>query len=376
MIETDTKVSVFLLHFILMYVKIILLNIKSLFGIIEGVNKMYLISPNKKQYKANLHCHSVISDGKKTPEELKKMYKEHGYSILAITDHETPGNHSYLNDSEFLTITGYEAYIRPDSSCKCDLYGKEVHINLFAREPENEAIVCYNPNYCKYVTDEVKEKFKKVGSQKTRELTREYINEFVKTANENGFLAAYNHPYWSMEDEADILSYEGFFSMEMCNYSSHLLSRLEYNGALYDKMMLHGKRIFCHSADDNHNAHPETSRECDSFGGFTMIMPESFTYEGVINAMETGEMYSSMGPLFYEVSMDGNKIHIECSDVVQITVFTGSKMPKRAYAPLGKTITSADFEIDDRAKYVRVSVMDEKGNFADTRGFFRNELKF
>ena len=36
---------------------------------------MYLISPLKKQYKANLHSHSTISDGKKTPEELKELYK-------------------------------------------------------------------------------------------------------------------------------------------------------------------------------------------------------------------------------------------------------------------------------------------------------------
>ena len=40
----------------------------------------YLIDPAKKQYKANLHCHSVLSDGHCTPEELKAMYKAHGYS--------------------------------------------------------------------------------------------------------------------------------------------------------------------------------------------------------------------------------------------------------------------------------------------------------
>ncbi len=337
---------------------------------------MYLVSPHKKQYKANLHCHSVISDGKKTPQELKEMYKQEGYSILSITDHETPGNHSYLNDPAFLTITGYEAYIRPSGSCKYDRYGKEVHINLFARDPENEAIVCYNPNYCKYVTEDVKEKFVKVGSQKPRELTTDYINEFVKTAKENGFLASYNHPYWSMEDEADILSYEGFFSMEMCNYSSYLLNHLEYNGALYDKMLLSGKRIFCHSADDNHNSASAGARAFDSFGAFTMILPEAFTYDAVIHAMETGEMYSSMGPLFHEVSMEGNKIHIECTEAVQIMVFTGSKTPLRAYAEPGGTITSADFEVDDRAKYVRVSVVDAYGRAADTRGFFRDELKF
>lgn len=337
---------------------------------------MYLISPFKKQYKANLHCHSIYSDGNKTPQELKKMYKNRGYSILSITDHETPKSHSYLNDDEFLAITGYETYVRPDPDCRYDVYSKEIHINLFARDPENEAIVCYNPKCCKYMSDEQKEKLKKVGSQKTREYSVEYINELIQTARENGYIAAYNHPWWSMEDEADILKYEGFFSMEMCNYGSYLIGHLEYNAALYDKMLSCGKRIFCHSADDNHNAEPVGSPECDSFGGFTMIMPEAFTYDAVIKAMETGEMYSSMGPEFREISMTGNKIHIECSDVERIMVFTGSKHPERKFAEPGKTISSADFEIDDRAKFVRVSVVDKYGKFADTRGFLRDELEF
>ena len=337
---------------------------------------MYLIDPLKKQYKANLHCHSVLSDGKKTPQELKEMYKGHGYSILSITDHEYPKNHSYLNDKDFLTITGYEAYIRPNADYVYDVYGKEIHINLFAKDPENEACVCYTPVSCKYFSAEEREKIKKVGSQKDREYSVAYINEFIRTAKENGYIAAYNHPWWSMEDEADILAYEGFFSMEMCNFSSYGDGCLEYNGGIYDKMLLRGKRIACHSADDNHNSLPESSIGCDSFGGFAMIMPESFTYGSVISAMERGEMYSSMGPLFKEVSMSGNKIHIECSDVERIAVFTGSKAPKMKFANVGETVNSADFEIDDRAKYVRVSIGDKYKRFADTRGFFRDELEF
>ena len=288
---------------------------------------MYLISPFKKQYKANLHSHSTFSDGKKTPQELKELYKGHGYSVLSITDHEVPKNHSYLNDSDFLTITGYETYVRTDSECRYDPYNKEIHINLFARDPENESIVCYDPKYCKYMTPEDKERLKKVGVQKPREYSVAYVNELVKTATENGYLAAYNHPWWSMESEADILAYDGFFSMEMCNYGSYLLSRLEYNAALYDKMLLGGKRVFCHSTDDNHNAAPIDAPDCDSFGAFTMIMADNLTYDSVIRAMETGEMYSSMGPLFQEVSMQGNTLHVECSEVERIMVFTGSKTP-------------------------------------------------
>ena len=48
------------------------------------------IKKGQKQYKANLHSHSVISDGNLTPAEMKKAYKDRGYSILAITDHEAP----------------------------------------------------------------------------------------------------------------------------------------------------------------------------------------------------------------------------------------------------------------------------------------------
>ena len=138
------------------------------------------------------------------------MYKGKGYSILAITDHESPKNHSYLNDEDFLTITGYEVYIRNNEKASYNPYGKETHINLFAKDPENEAIVCYNTAYCKYIPVEKHDQYKKVGSQETREYSVEYINKFIATAKENGYIASYNHPWWSMEDEADILAYEGF----------------------------------------------------------------------------------------------------------------------------------------------------------------------
>ncbi len=337
---------------------------------------IYLISPHKRQYKANLHCHSTLSDGKRTPHELKQMYKNKGYSILSITDHESPKCHSYLDDKDFITITGYEAYIRKAKNCAYDVYEKEVHLNLFAREQKDETIICYNAPCCKYISKERAESLPKAGSQRPREYSVAYINQFVKEARENGYIVAYNHPCWSMEEEKDIMQYEGFFSMEMCNYSAHKLSALEYNGNLYNKLLRAGKTVFCHSSDDNHNDYPDDHPLCDSYGAFTMIMPKEFSYDSIFEAMEKGEMYSSMGPTFKEVSMVGNKIHIECSPVDNIIVYTGSKSPKRLYANESETIESADFEIDERALFVRVSIGDKFGKRADTRGYFRDELEF
>ncbi len=38
--------------------------------------KKYLLPHEGNFYKANLHSHSTISDGNKTPEELKKIYEK------------------------------------------------------------------------------------------------------------------------------------------------------------------------------------------------------------------------------------------------------------------------------------------------------------
>lgn len=333
------------------------------------------IKKNQPQYKANLHCHSTVSDGKLTPAELKAAYRDHGYSILAITDHEVTCDHTAMTEDDFLMLTGYEAYIRINKEGKYDVYKPEVHINLFAKDPHNVGIVNFNDPYCKYVKDPAaREALCKVGSQEQREYTVEYVNKFVRDAKDNGYICAHNHAVWSLESDEYLLNYEGFFSMEMCNYSSYILNRMEYNGALYDKLLRQGKRLFCHSADDNHNGAPFGHPACDSFGGFTMVLAKDLTYPSVIEALEQGNFYSSMGPKILELTFDGNKVHIETEPVRQITMFTGAKKTYFAIGTEEEPVTSADFEISEKAPYVRFDAVDFHGRHANTRGFFRDEL--
>lgn len=338
--------------------------------------KITLISPDKKQYKANLHGHSTLSDGKLAPEALRDAYKAHGYSILAITDHERPHSHKALSQPDFILLTGYECYIRPDQQARYNPYGKEVHLNLFARDPDNTTMICFNAPYLKYVQrdnafDEITAR---AGSERPREFTRAYINEYIRTARENGYLVAYNHPYWSMDDEADILGYEGLFSLEICNYNSYVLNGLEHNGALYDKLLQSGRRIYCHGADDNHNDFPFDHPMNDAFGGFTMVMPEDFTYGSVIAAMEKGEMYASMGPVFSELTVEDGMLHVACSGVSSIFVYDGGKNCLCMHAHPGETLTGGDFTLNKNARYIRVSIRDAQGRWADTRGYFREEI--
>ena len=328
-----------------------------------------------QQYKANLHCHSNLSDGSLTPQELKEAYKAHGYSILAITDHERPHDHTGMSEADFLMLTGYEVYIRPNEECRYDAFQPELHINLFAKDPHNIDSICFNERYVKYVKDPAeKAAMHKYGSQAPRQYTQDYINAFIRTAKEDGYIVSLNHPEWSLEEDEILYGFEGFFSMELCNYGVFVSGLHEYNGALYDKMLRRGKRLFAHSADDNHDKVPLGKPGNDSFGGFAMICADTLTYEAVIEALEKGDFYSSMGPEIYSMEIRDNKVHVECSEAVCIALLYGGKETRHVYPEAeGQFVTEADFEIPARAEYVRVSVIDEKGRIADTRGYFRDE---
>ena len=337
--------------------------------------RKYFISKEKKQFKANLHCHSTDSDGRLSPERLKDAYRAEGYSVLAITDHEYPRDRSYMNEDDFLMLTGYEAHIHGNVPAVPGLPRPTVHLNLFAKEPSNETVICYyEKDYRRYYKPETRDRLDMAGDNGPREYSVEYINNFTRLATENGYLVSYNHPVWSAEQEERILAYENIFSLEIENYSADIGGNLQHSGALYDKMLRLGRHVYCHGGDDNHNVRSEPWLS-DSFGAYTMILADSLRYSHIIGAMEKGDMYASTGPRIYELSYENGTVHIECSPASKICVFNGSRKVYRSIAPTGETITSADIEVPGTAPYFRVSVLDNNWHRATTRGYFREELE-
>ena len=330
-----------------------------------------LIRKAQPQFKANLHAHSNLSDGALTPEEMKKVYKEKGYSILALTDHNYPLPHNDMTEADFLMLTGYEANIKNADATR---YTPEVHLCLYARDPENRTYIGYDsqaPRYVRFIKDPENVRF--IPTKSPRVYTSEYINEFIESAKEHGYIVAHNHYAWSLESEAQVLEYKGLFSMEICNGGCWLVGNLEYNAALYDKMLRRGMRIFCHGTDDNHNVYQE-GPECDSFVAYTYVLADELTYDSVFSALEKGDFYASRGPQIHSLTMDGRHARIECSNAKVIYAYFGGKDALFRYAPKGESLTVAEFDIREDAPYVRFSVFDEYGNSADTRGYFADEL--
>ena len=79
--------------------------------------KHTLISKEKNQYIANLHCHTTLSDGRKSPEEIRDAYMEQGYSIVAFSDHDNYFDHSDFCTDDFVAINS--VCLRPSEIYQC-----------------------------------------------------------------------------------------------------------------------------------------------------------------------------------------------------------------------------------------------------------------
>lgn len=333
--------------------------------------KKYLLPENGAFYKANLHCHSSVSDGGYTPAQIKEIYQNKGYSIIAYTDHDVLVPHPELADENFLPLNGYEMEIDDDASKYSDrLKVKTCHLCLIALEPDNVKQVCFHRSkylFCnapKYL-DVIE--YDKNEPDYERHFSHDGINDIITKARKNGFFVTYNHPAWSLENYNDYMGYNGMHAMEIFNSDSSTAGHCDYNEKEYDDLLRGEKRIFCIAADDNHGL-------VSCFGGFTMIKAEKLDYKTITNALLKGNFYASQGPEIYDLWFEDGKIHINCSDVKRIKLNTDSRHVGIVRAEEGKTVNSASFDVNPNDIYVRITVIDENGKQANTNAYFTDEL--
>ena len=336
--------------------------------------KKILLDGELNRYKANLHCHTNVSDGKLTPLEVKELYKEHGYSVVAYTDHDVMIPHDELNDDGFLALHGYEMEI--DEEKKEDQSHKTCHFCLIQRDPDNLKQVCWHrekylfANAPKY-RDQVK--FDESLPDYERVHTGECISEMMKTARDNGFFVTYNHPVWSLENRDDYINYHGMHAMEICNYGCFIDGYDDYNPAIYDEMLRGGEHIFCIGTDDNHNWPLNTEGATDSCGAFTVIFAKDLTYKSIMDALFAGNFYASRGPEIYSLYYEDGRIYLKCSPAARI-FSTTNRRRRWNYYKNDEPLTEVSFRVHDDDKYLRITVEDESGRRANTIAYWRDDL--
>jgi hypothetical protein len=332
--------------------------------------KKHLLPPVDRYFKANLHTHTNISDGMLSREEAKKAYRELGYQILCLTDHNTIVNHSDLNEHDFLMLTGVEIDVNAPN--KNAIFGKTYHLNLIAKDPENlwspAKVFRRFPNAAKYE-----------DQMNCEEMDLQYnpdsINAMIAKANEKGFLVMYNHPTWSCQAYPDYAPLKGLWAMELRNGESCvLLGHNENNFRVYKDFLMQGKTIFPLGTDDMHN--PKSLGK-----SWIMVGASELSYRSVIHALEQGDFYMSCGPEITDLYLEGNVLKITCSDAQRINVETHARFAKVMVAE-DKPLREAEFNLDrfftkaqeDPMALFYITVTAPDGTYATTRPYYLKEL--
>ena len=337
----------------------------------------YLIPEKGRFYKAALHCHSTVSDGKLTPEELKDEYMKRGYSVVAYTDHDIMIPHPELQSNDFLPITAMEIAINKSENWKS--YQNTYHLNIYSPELNRSV----SGTFCEknasirehtkaMITDEMR-----AAGQPSREFTTAFAQKMIDIATSEGCLVSYNHPVWSLNTREDYSGLKGFFGVEWMNTGCDLSGYIDSMQPI-SELLAEGERM-CYplATDDTHSMRELGKAWCQ-------IKANNLDYDEIFNAMKRGDFYSSNGPEIKELYVKDCIVYIKTSNATRISIVTDHRLiiSKRS---TNNDLTEAELSLDvfrehmenapvGHASWIRIDVMDEEGKYARTRAFFPEEL--
>ncbi len=308
----------------------------------------------KKGFKGNLHAHSTVSDGKLSPEQVARLYRERGYSFLAFSEHQCYTYHHDLQAPDFIVLPAIE-------------------INASFGEPRRffHANGILGPKSLRRSSELPYEHLQYLDVPDLRDYpsgAQRAINEL----RESGHLVMFNHPEWSFNSYDDLVSLDGYFAVEIYNYASDVETGIGLSTGHWDAVLRSGRKVWGVAADDNHNRNKfgEAPQEWDSLGGWVTVDADELSHDAIASSLLQGKFYSSMGPEIHYLGFDGNKVCVECSPVKSIYFISYFHHGYSRRNKNGGAVESAEYEIKGTEKYIRVECVDEKGRIAWSNPIF------
>ncbi len=283
---------------------------------------MFTDKAGNRWYKVGLHIHTTLSDGRVSPEEAARIYREAGFDAIAVTDHWKYHAEETLSGLHIL------------SGCEYNMGGSDTSVDVMH-----------------IVGVGMKQDPGLVRHQHTRQ-------EVIDAINEAGGIAILAHPAWSLNTPAEAMALSGFAATEIYNSVSdaHQSDR-PYSGYFVDLLANEGVAYPLIATDDTH--YYDGSDETKSF---IMVKAASDSTDDLLDAIRKGDCCATQGPALF-VKRDGDRIIADCSECVKIDFFSNT-----AWAPdrvnRGERLTHAEYEIKAWDKWVRVEVMDAEGRCA------------
>jgi hypothetical protein len=345
-------------------------------------------------YKGNLHTHSYWSDGDEFPELIMDWYKNHGYQFVGLSDHNTlaAGEKWKMIAKSRLYADSFAKYL--------EKYGTEwvtYKVDSGRTLVRLKTLAEYRPlfedeNFLMIQSEEITSRFENkpihmnatniqtiIGPQSGNSVTevmQRTVDAVLKQRAETGvpMIAHVNHPNFgfgvSVQDMIDLKG-ERFFEVYnghpyVNNYGDSLHPGMEelwdrINIAYLDRAQ---PVMYGLATDDSHNYHQFGKTFSNSGRGWVMVKAKALTPEALIEALESGQFYSTTGVTLDRVSYENHTLTVvvKPEDKVEYTleligVLRGQQKP----AVLKKiTGTKARFTVTNKHLFVRARITSTK----------------
>ena len=293
-----------------------------------------MVNPFRQEgawHKACLHTHTTTSDGEKTLAERIAQYREKGYSVLAVTDHEKTNDVRGLSSGDFLVLGGMETHPA--------LPGFKNYQAMYH-------LLCLNIPF---------------GLAFSQEDDADTRIRMVRAAGGEVVLA---HPYWCGHTINEMRAIHGYMAIEVYNATCTKIGK-GFSSTHWDDLLDSGSMLPAVACDDVHGGR-------DIFMGWTMIKSASLDAASIMEALKTGSFYSSCGPVIEDCEIRNGELTLKCSPVREVHLICQRANGCSFYADGKKNLTEIKIPVDPagkRWKYLRIEVMDNQGRHAWTNPF-------
>ncbi len=289
-------------------------------------------------FKGNTHTHSVLSDGVLSVEHIARIYAESGYDFIAMTDHQcvfpgsASGNGMPLHILGGVELDGWDEKGRYYHVVALgQLQGLDRDMSRLAEDTQGRIL----PGLLRDIQ------------------------------TQNGFLI-WAHPHWSGNTMEDGLRFN-FEAMEVFNAGSQREVGRGLAGPYWDYLLKRNPEILGIAADDAHfSAKNPFWKE-----GWIMVNARELSHDGLLTALRRGNYYSTTGPDFKLIALDGDHVFVETSPCRIIRMISPQKSGACVFQSSGQgVVTTAAFRIPDEDIPIRLEIEDFQGRCAWSNPLF------
>ena len=278
-------------------------------------------------FRGNIHTHSTNSDGALSPEAVCSFYREAGYDFLMLSDHFLPQYDFPVTDTRDFRTRDFTTIIGAEIHAPATQHGELWHV-VAAGLPLD---------------------FEPTGDQ-------EQAHDLTQRAFEAGAFIGLAHPAWSGMSVDEARAMEMAHAIEIFNYGCARETDRADGFYILDALSNEGRKLSGYATDDAH------FHIADHLGAWMNVKADSRDPEALVEAMKAGHYYSSEGPEFHMIGIEGDEIVVECSPVRNIALIGRGQ---KSRVQNGADRRSARFSLSSFTKdWCRVVAIDEAGRRA------------